>query len=109
VFGDEFKSAAKQAERLPPAQRDAFLKANSRPEVKLSQKWVHLWEWFSELSAGRGDGFNGPAHITHEKMQAWRANFGRDPSPLEARLLFVIDEAWRAEISRLQELKRPKA
>lgn len=99
----------RQANRLPPAQRDAFLKANSRTDaVADAGRWTHIWHWFIELSEGRGEGFSGPAPITHEAVLAWRANTGAKPRPLEIRLIFATDSAWRAEWHRLQKLKTPK-
>jgi hypothetical protein len=68
---------------------------------------AHVWNWFRELSAARGEGFSGPGNIGYRDISAWSQLTGSFPSPAEVRLLISMDNAWRAEIRRLLELKTP--
>lgn len=86
--------------------RAAFLAHN--PIYKVPEPpsgTLHIWNWFMELSASRGDGMNGPAALQFQDVWCWSQLTGVTPSPLEISLIMLIDISWRAEFSRLMKIK----
>lgn len=55
----------------------------------------YLWEWFNELSAGRGAGMAGMMPISWESIDAWARLTGQEPNPRECRALMAIDAVIR--------------
>ncbi|MAO65046.1 MAG: hypothetical protein CL666_08600 [Balneola sp.] len=50
---------------------------------------AHVWEWFLDLSAGRGQG-----GISYTEIKSWMELTGNRPTPFEIRLIKRIDIAY---------------
>jgi len=66
----------------------------------LSAALIHIWTWFHELSATRGNNGFGPSPITFTEIQAWSQLTGRTLDvwtveaikAVDARYLLVVSE-----------------
>lgn len=56
---------------------------------------AYLWDWFSELAAGLGEGLHGPASLTWVALDAWARRTGTAPRPDEVKALFTLDAVTR--------------
>ena len=56
----------------------------------------YVWDWWEELSAGRAEGFSGPAPLSWLDIDAWARRTDRDPKPHEIWALFLLDATMRA-------------
>jgi len=54
---------------------------------------AHVWRWFLELDEARGVSMGGVAPISYTDIRSWAELTGRDPSPLEVRLIRRLDRA----------------
>lgn len=82
---------------------DAARKGNAEAAAKLDvppfpASLEYLYEWFGEVSAGRGDSMSGIPPLTHEGVRAWAEMCGHSPAPHEVRALLALDGAWRSAL-----------
>jgi hypothetical protein len=54
----------------------------------------HLWDWFVELSAGRGSNGWGPNPISYPDIAAWAGLTGVAIRVSEVRALIWLDRLW---------------
>jgi hypothetical protein len=66
-----------------------------------------LWSWFRSLDDGRPSGGFGPALITYRDIADWSHLTGIAPSPLEVKLLLLIDRAYIGEVNRINAANKP--
>lgn len=52
------------------------------------------WEWFHELSAGRGSSGFGPLPLSWPDMAAWATISGIELQPWQADIFRAMDQAW---------------
>ncbi|MCB2186481.1 MAG: hypothetical protein KQJ78_08695 [Deltaproteobacteria bacterium] len=52
------------------------------------------WEWFWDLSAGRGSDGGGAAPLSYREIWAWRELTGENPRPWEIALLRTMDRVY---------------
>jgi hypothetical protein len=65
----------------------------------------HIVGYFLELNDGRRSGGFGPEIIGHEQILAWSHLTGVVPSPLEIRLIMILDRTYLMESRRLHDLQ----
>ena len=58
---------------------------------------VYLWQWFCELSGGRGYAEYGPLPLTYSEILAWAQLTGTEPTSWEVDVLKTIDRAFITE------------
>lgn len=68
----------------------------------------YLWQWYTELSAGRGSGGMGPAPISYEGIEAWSRLTKRDVTPWEVDTIKMIDGLFLQHVASDQREKRKK-
>lgn len=90
---------------MTPVQRATYSATQRRKPVEIPPSVQHITRWFGELSDARGEGMSGPAAIRYVDIAAWSSLTGREPTPLEVRMLVLIDQTWRSEWYRYSELR----
>lgn len=74
-------------------------KQTGRPPKELEgpdiAEWaLYLWEWFRELSAGRGSTGFGPAPLTYSEIKAWMDMKKITIEPWELTILKRLDSVY---------------
>lgn len=64
-----------------------------------------LWDWFWELSEGRGSNGFGWLPLTWTDMDAWARIAGIDLQPWQAGIIRAMDRAWLTEMVRQNKRK----
>jgi hypothetical protein len=59
--------------------------------VEFPETALHVWNWFQQLSAGRGGGGMGPSAITYPDMQAFFGLYGIRPDVWELDAIRLLD------------------
>lgn len=77
--------------------------------MEVEEHWAHLWEWFWQLSAVRGQGFSGPEPITFSEIASWTALTGEIVRREEVRVLLAMDAAYRGAAAEEQEVARARS
>lgn len=72
-----------------PKVRAQGLALLSGPE--LPEDLEYLWNWYCEISAGRGEGMNGPAPLSYVSIDAWSRLTDTEIAPHEVRAIFWLD------------------
>ena len=60
---------------------------------------IYVWQWFQELSAGRGVGPAGPAPLTYTDIASWAQLTGTHPSPFDVELIKELDALYLKTVS----------
>ena len=55
---------------------------------------AHVWEWFLELSAGRGSNGFGPNPISWLDLLPWTTMTGTITRPAEIEAILAVDRVW---------------
>lgn len=74
-----------------------------RPRVP--HGWECLWQWFWELSAGRGHNGFGPLPLTWPDVAAWAEISGITLQPWQAAVFRAMDAAWLEAAAKQQQKK----
>lgn len=64
----------------------------------------HVWQWFLEISAGRGSNGFGANPISWPDIDAWSRLTETIIRPSEIRAIKVLDGIWLEEQAKAQEL-----
>jgi hypothetical protein len=59
-----------------------------------------LWQWFCELSGGRGYSEHGPMPLTYSEIQAWAELTKTDPTAWEVMAIKQIDRVYIQEVNK---------
>lgn len=62
---------------------------------ELPDEIEYLWNWYCEISAGRGEGMNGAASLTYTSIEAWSRLTDTAIAPHEVRAIFELDQVMR--------------
>ena len=65
--------------------------------VDMPECLLYLWQWFCELSGGRGYTENGPAPLAYSEIQAWSQLIKSEPTAWEVEALKKIDRVYLTE------------
>jgi hypothetical protein len=90
--------AGSRAHLLNAAKRGHAVSIAALRSPPFPEALDYLYEWFRELGAGRGEGFHGPAPLTHQGIAAWAQLTDRAPEPHEVDGLLALDAAWRSAL-----------
>ena len=69
-------------------------------EIELSYCVAYLWQWFCELSGGRGYSISGPLPLNYSEIQAWSQLTKTDPTAWEVQVLKAIDRVFITEAGK---------
>jgi hypothetical protein len=72
------------------AQGEALLEPPEFPD-----SLAYLWEWYSSLRMGLGEGMSGASALSWVTLDAWARRSGNEPEPRDASALFYLDAATR--------------
>jgi len=64
-------------------------------EPEFPEELAYLWDWHTELSLARGEGFSGAAALTYTDIEAWTRLMDTHPEPHEVQALLILDAAIR--------------
>lgn len=61
----------------------------------------HVWDWWWELNARRGPGFDSLAPLTYTEVAHWKRETGRQIicTSVEVRWLMMMDDRWLKTIA----------
>ena len=84
------------------SRRSALLQfaktARKRPEEldqgEIPKEGLHLWNWFWELSSGRGSNGFGPLPLAFSEIEAWTRLRGVSLRPREVGIIKRLDRAF---------------
>lgn len=79
------------------------------PIPDLPENGAYLWEWFCELSSGRGNNGFGPLPLSWADMDAWARLTGNCPEPWETAILRSMDGVFLAVCHEEQAKKNPES
>lgn len=103
-MGDMLAHAEQYAAQMGLALEDVLERFGlERPEIP--EGWEHLWQWFWELSAGRGHNGFGPLPLTWPDIAAWAHTGGIDLQPWQAAVFRAMDAAWLKEAATQSKAK----
>ena len=69
-------------------------------EPDIPAGWEVFWEWFWELSSGRGHTGFGPQPLSWQDMEAWARISGIELQPWQALVFRAMDQAWLAAVAK---------
>lgn len=69
-------------------------------EPEIPEDGEPLWEWFWELSSGRGHTGFGPQPLSWQDMEAWARISGIELQPWQAVIFRAMDRAWLAAVAK---------
>jgi hypothetical protein len=69
-------------------------------EIELPYCVTYLWQWFLELSGGRGYSMSGPLPLNYSEIQAWSQLTKTDPTVWEVQVLKAIDKVFIVEAGK---------
>lgn len=93
-----------------PEELGFSLQEETTPAVP--ENGEYLWEWFQELSSGRGNNGFGVLPLSWADMAAWARMTGNQPEPWETMILRSMDGAFLAawkEAAATRPLKAEKS
>jgi len=61
---------------------------------------IYLWQWFCELSGGRGYADFGALPLTYSEIQAWAQLTRMDPMAWEVEALKALDRVYLTEVNK---------
>jgi hypothetical protein len=61
---------------------------------------IYIWQWFCELSGGRGYSEAGPGALTYSEILAWAQLTKSDPMAWEVEALKELDRVYLTESSK---------
>jgi len=89
---------------------ERFGMENKTPDpVHPDPDWLHLWEWFCDLSSARQYGSGGPMPLSYSEIRAWMELTGEPVQQAEVIILKAVDRAYLEALSEeftAQELRR---
>jgi len=65
--------------------------------VEYDECLQYVWEWFCDLSGGRGYSDIGPSPLTYTEIKAWADLTKQDPEAWEIQVLKRIDRIFISE------------
>jgi hypothetical protein len=77
-----------------------------RPELDVSpipEAGQYLLAYFSDIAMARGSNGFGPSYLTASEIWAWSQLSGQRLSPWEFRAIRLLDRAWMAKWSELNQ------
>ncbi|MDD4390196.1 MAG: hypothetical protein PHW03_05270 [Eubacteriales bacterium] len=101
--GHEFllNSRQKDGATLRDHLQKVYLQKGKIPKqlepVEMPYELFYLWEWFCELSPGRGYSGNVPAPLTYNEIQAWANLTKSEPTAWEVEAIKLIDRKFLEE------------
>ena len=78
-------------------------------EAEPSDAAHHVWEWFIDLTQGRGNGISGPLPLSWLEMKAWATTTHAAVAPAEWRMLRQMDLAYIAACKEWSERDQQSA
>lgn len=69
-------------------------------EIELPYCVVYLWQWFCELSGGRGYSDFGPLPLNYSEILAWSQLTKTDPIAWEVQAIKAIDRVFITEAGK---------
>lgn len=66
-------------------------------EPELPGALAYVWQWFLELSSGRGSNGFGPAALSYRDIAAWADLMRIRPTPFEVELIRAMDGLFFSE------------
>lgn len=57
--------------------------------IELPSSCAHVWQWFTNLSNTRGEGFNGPLPITYNEIKAYFDLMRIEPTPQDWEIALI--------------------
>lgn len=104
---DHIEQAAEQLGKAPEELWPVDDEADDAPEIP--EDGLYLWNWFQELSAGRGNNGFGPTAITWADMEAWARLTAIEPTPFETLTLRSMDAAFLSTHAAEAEKRNKRA
>ncbi len=68
--------------------------------VEIPDAARYLWDWFCELSGGRGYSMAGPMALSYTEIKAWCDLMKIEPSAWEVETIKMIDQVYLAEVMK---------
>jgi len=104
---DHIEEAARQLGKTPEELWPVEDEADDAPEVPEGGEC--LWNWFQELSAGRGNNGFGPTAISWADIEAWARLTAVELTPYETLTLRSMDAAFLSVHAAEAEKRNKKA
>lgn len=102
--GDMLFHAEQYAAQTGAALEDVLARFGlEQPEIP--EGWEHVWQWFWELSGGRGHNGFGPLPLSWADMAAWSRICGIELQPWQAAIFRAMDAAWLNEAAKQKKDK----
>lgn len=69
-----------------------------------------MYDWWWELNARRGPGFDSLAPLTYSELESWKVATGREIvcTPIEAKWLMTMDNAWLNAVAGERKAKQER-
>ena len=77
--------------KVPPKQLE---------EIELPYCVTYLWQWFCELSGGRGYSMSGPLPLNYSEIQAWSQLTKTSPTVWEVQAIKAVDRVFIIEAGK---------
>jgi len=86
-----------ERDHLESVERQTGRRPSALDGPPLPYDIAHVWLWFNDLSAARGNNGWGPNALNYQDMAAWMMLTGTIVRPQEISAILMLDRLWMSE------------